>query len=422
MLVWYMTLTALALRRSKLPPEELKPRQQALIKAMNNISEQLNYLPLKDAPVTKIGREPDIIPFYTDYLTYIGDKSYWQRLHTPTPPEEVVVPALHICGWYDDLAADVLESYVKMKKSGGSLLARNNQKAIIGPWIHTTEQAGVSGELDFGAGASGAAAGVNQLHIRWFDRWLKGIDNGITAEPPVRIFVMGANVWREEKDWPLPDTIYTSYYFHSNGHANTRYGDGVLNTRPPSDEPADVYLYDPRNPTPARSGKLGAYFLQGAFEQLEIETRGDVLVYTTPVLEQDTEVTGPVELELWASSSAADTDFTGKLVDVWPDGKAYNLMDSIVRARYRESDYEASPIKPGKIYRYSFNLGVTSNVFKAGHRIRIQISSSNFPKWDRNLNTGHDIGQDALIKPAMQTIHHDKKHPSRIVLPIIDRK
>jgi putative CocE/NonD family hydrolase len=422
MLVWYLTLTALALRRSKLAPKELKLNREALAQAMDNISEQLEYLPLKDTPATKIASEPDLIPFYTDYLTHIDDRSYWQQLHTPTPPEEVVIPALHICGWYDDLAADVLESYIKMKKNGGSLLARSNQKVIIGPWIHTTEQASVSGELDFGAAATGSAVGVNQLHIRWFDRWLKGIDNGITAEPPLRLFVMGANVWRDEEDWPLPDTSYTRYYFHGNGHANTRHGDGSLNTLLPGDEPADIYLYDPRNPTPTRGGRLGAYFLQGAFDQQEIEARADVLVYTSHILEEDTEVTGPIEIELWASSSAVDTDFTGKLVDVWPDGKAYNLVDSVVRARYRESEYEAIPIKPGRIYRYSFSLGATSNVFKAGHMIRVQISSSNFPKWDRNPNTGHPIGQDASVKAAMQTIYHDKKHPSHIVLSVIHRK
>jgi len=421
MLVWYQSLIALALRRSKLPPEEIKTRQKTWLKMIDNVGEQLRFLPLKDAPILKLASEPDILPFYTDFLTYIADKSFWQTLHTPTPPEEVVIPALHVCGWYDDIASSVLDSYMNMKKRGGSSLARSNQKVIIGPWIHTTEQASVSGELDFGAAASGASVGVNGLHIRWFDHWLKGIDNHITSEPPVRIFVMGDNIWRDEKDWPLPDTDYTKYYLHSGGRANTRYGDGSLDTMPPGEEPADMYLYDPRNPTPTKSGKLGPSFLQGAFDQREIEERNDVLVYTSSILETDLEVTGPIELELWAASSAVDTDFTGKLVDIWPDGKAYNLVDSIVRARYRDSEYQAELIRPGKIYRYSFSLGSTANVFKSGHRIRIQISSSNFPKWDRNLNTGHPIGEDAALKAAVQTIYHDKKHPSCIILPVIHR-
>lgn len=421
MLIWYLSLTGLALRRSKLPAEELKPRQKTFLKMMDNIYEQLSFLPLKDAPFLKLAGEPDLLPFYTDYLSFIADKSYWQTLHTPTPPEEVIIPALHICGWYDDLASDVLDSYINMKKKGGSALARNNQKVLIGPWIHTTEQASISGELDFGVAAAGNSVGTNALHIRWFDHWLKGIDNNITTEPPVKIFVMGDNIWREEKDWPLPDTHYIRYYLHSGGRANSRYGDGAIDTTPPGEEAVDMYLYDPRNPTPTKSGKFGAYFLQGAFDQREIEERTDVLVFTSPVLKDDIEVTGPVELELWASSSAKDTDFTGKLVDVWPDGKAYNLVDSVVRARYRDSEYEVNPIKPGKIYRYSFSLGVTANVFKAGHRIRVQISSSNFPKWDRNLNTGYAIGQDAVLKAAVQTIYHDKKHPSCVILPVIHR-
>jgi putative CocE/NonD family hydrolase len=421
-LVWYLHMTAGALRRSRLPAEELSKRWKALIQTMDNIGEHLRFLPLKDVPAAKIAIKPDLIPFYSDFLTHIEDISYWQRQFSPVPPEEVVIPALHICGWYDDLASDVLESYIAMKTKGGSPLARDNQKIIMGPWIHTTEQESISGELDFGAMAAGAFVDVNKLHIRWFDHWLKGIENGIMAEPRVRIFVMGDNVWRDEKDWPLPDTVYTKYYFHSLGNANSRHGNGFLNTQPPGEEPTDIYLYDPRNPTPIKGGITGSFFIQGAFDQQEVEVRSDVLVYTSPVLETDVEVTGPIEAVLWATSTAVDTDFTGKLVDVWPDGKAYNLVDGIVRARYRISEYVANFIKPGKVYKFSFNLGATSNVFKAGHRIRFQVSSSGFPKWDRNLNTGRPIGQDAKMKAAVQTIYHDRKRPSHIILPVISRK
>jgi putative CocE/NonD family hydrolase len=215
--------------------------------------------------------------------------------------------------------------------------------------------------------------------------------------------------------------VFTKYYFHSRGNASTRNGSGTLNTQVPDEEPYDVYLYDPRNPTPIIGGISGCDYVQGAFDQQEVEARSDVLVYTSPVLETDIEVTGPIEVVLWAASSAVDTDFTGKLVDVWPDGRAYNLVDGIVRARYRKSEYETNLLKPGKIYQISFNLGSTSNVFKAGHRIRFQIASSAFPKWDRNLNTGHPVGQDSEINVAVQTIYHDKQHPSHIVLPVIPR-
>jgi putative CocE/NonD family hydrolase len=421
-LVWYVQhLTACALRRSKLPPEELKSLRESLIYMVDNIEDQLRFLPLKDAPATKIAKEPDIIPFYSDYLKYIDEESYWKQLHTPTPLEEVVIPAFHVCGWYDDLTGDVLASYIEMKKRGGSQLARKNQKLIMGPWIHSTEQLSISGELDFGATSSGASINVTGMHMRWFDHWLKGIDNGIMEEPRVRIFVMGDNVWRDEEDWPLPNTRYTRYYFHSNGRANTRNGNGFLSTQLPGEEQTDVHLYDPRNPTPTKGGKIGLMWIEGAFDQQEIEERPDVLAYTSATLETDLEVTGPIKLILWASSSAVDTDFTGKLVDVWPDGKAYNLVDGIVRARYRESEWEAKFIKPGKVYQYSIDLGATSNVFKAGHKIRVQLSSSSFPKWDRNLNTGHPIGQDAEIKAAVQTIYHDKRYPSHVLLPVIPR-
>jgi putative CocE/NonD family hydrolase len=422
MLTWYLILTAGALRRSKLPPEELKPLWETLLYMMDSTEEQCRFLPLKDVPAAQIAKKADMIPFYADYLTYIDEASYWRQLHTPTPLEEVVIPAFHICGWYDDLASDVVASYVEMKKRGGSQLARKNQKLIMGPWIHSTEQLSVSGELDFGAVSTGTSIDVTGMHMRWFDHWLKGIDNGIMEEPRVRIFVMGDNVWRDEEDWPLPNTRYTRYYFHSNGRANSRNGDGLLSTQSPGEEQTDIYLYDPRNPAPTKGGKTGHTWIQGAFDQQEIEERADVLVYTSATLETDVEVTGPIELILWASSSAVDTDFTGKLVDVWPDGKVYNLVDGIIRARYRESEYVAKLIKPGKVYQYSIDLGATSNVFKAGHKIRVQLSSSSFPKWDRSLNTGHPIGQDDEIKVAVQTIYHDKKHPSHVLLPVIPRK
>jgi len=242
-------------------------------------------------------------------------------------------------------------------------------------------------------------------------------------EPPVRIFVMGDNVWRDENEWPLARTKYTPYYFHSEGQANTRSGDGVLSTEAPGGETADNYLYDPRNPVPTQAGMGRAIeHVFEAHDQGVVEDRTDVLVYTTPVLKSDVEVTGPVVIKLFAASSAVDTDFTGKLVDVWPDGKVYNIVDGIVRARYRNSVSSPELIQPDRIYEYTIDLRYTSIVFKAGHRIRVEISSSNFARWDRNLNTGGRIGQDAGIKVALQTIYHEMKSPSHILLPIIPKE
>jgi len=240
---------------------------------------------------------------------------------------------------------------------------------------------------------------------------------------------MGADVWRDERDWPLPDTQYARYHLRSGGRANTAAGDGVLSAEPPGDEPEDVYLYDPRNPVPTLGG---ATFLPGLFvgvnagprDQRPIAGRHDVLTYVTPPLERDVEVTGLVELVLFASSSAPDTDFTGKLVDVHPDGRAEILTDGILRARYRDSRSDPQPLEPGRVYELHVDLWATANVFKAGHRIRLDVSSSNFPRFDRNTNTGGSIadeGPDALAQ-AVNRVFHDAAHPSHVVLPIVDRR
>jgi putative CocE/NonD family hydrolase len=276
----------------------------------------------------------------------------------------------------------------------------------------------------FGLAADALALDLDGIHFRWYDYWLKGIDNGIMDDPPVRIFVMGDNVWRDEQEWPLARAISTEYYFHSQGKANSLHGNGVLSVDLPSGEPSDVYLYNPEDPVPTNGGALccNPYFAaSGAFEQREVEGRQDVLVYTTPPLDREVEVTGPVTVTLWAATSATDTDFTAKLVDVCEDGCARNLTDGIIRARYRDSMSSPSLLTPGDVYRYTIDLWATSNVFKAGHSIRVEISSSNFPRFDRNTNTGYTIAQDTTSKPAMQTILHDAEHPSHITLPVVPR-
>jgi putative CocE/NonD family hydrolase len=262
------------------------------------------------------------------------------------------------------------------------------------------------------------------IQLRWFDYWLKDEDNGIVDEPPIRLFVMGENVWRSEHEWPLARTQYTAYYLHSGGAANTLQGDGTLDLVEPSDEAVDTYVYDPRNPVPTHGGGLccwQAALAPGAYDQREVEIRPDVLVYSSAQLEQDLEVTGPIEVHLWAATSARDTDFTAKLVDVYPCGYARNVQDGILRARYRASHEEEQLVIPGDVNEYAIDLSVTSNVFKAGHRIRLEISSSNYPRFDRNPNTGHPVGQDAELRTATQTILHDAAHPSHIVLPVIPR-
>jgi putative CocE/NonD family hydrolase len=420
LLAWACMFPLGELARQKIPPEKAKNLRDRFIYWKDHIEEQYMYLPLKDVPSIKIVEEMGMSPFfYSDYINHSDDEEFWKRSISPAPLENVVVPAFHICGWYDLLVSDVLASYLGMKKRAGSPLARKNQKVIIGPWVHTTEMGSIAGEMDFGTTSSGAAADVAGMHIRWFDRWLKGIDNGITEEPPVRIFVMGSNIWRNENEWPLARTMFTNYYFHSDGKANSCSGDGTLGIQPPVEEPNDTFLYNPRNPVPTKRDGAGLSVIMGAYDRQKIETRQDILVYTTPPLENDLEVTGPIVVKLYAATSADDTDFTGILCDVYPDGRSYNIIDGIVRAKYRHSEWKPEPIRPGSIYEYSLDLATTSIVFKAGHCIRLEISSSNFPRWDRNLNTGHKLGQDAQIEAALQKIFHNTQYPSHIVLPII---
>jgi hypothetical protein len=409
--------------RSKLPPTQAKALLESLYYAIDNIRDECSFLPLKDILVDRLAGQLGFKPSVADFITNMEDDDYWVQLNSIAPFEKITVPVFQSCGWYDqyNLAAAVSDSFNGMREGGGSDLARKNQKLLLGPWIHGSALLSNVGALDLGIASAGASIDLTGMHIRWFDYWLKGIANGIMDEPPIRIFVMGDNVWRNEKEWPLARTKYTKYYFHSDGKANSRFGNGVLSPKISANEETDVYLYDPRNPVPYKWGGSGISPTFVVQDQEEVEKRADVLVYTSEPLKNDLEVTGPIEAKLWASSSAVDTDFTTKLVDVYPNGKAYNLVEGIVRARHRQSVAKPKLIEPGKIYEYSIKLKPTSNVFKTGHRIRVQISSSNFPKWDRNLNTGHPIGQDAEIMVAMQTIYHDKQYPSHIVLPVIPR-
>ena len=259
--------------------------------------------------------------------------------------------------------------------------------------------------------------------LRWYDIRLKGIENGMDDEPPIRIFVMGDNEFRFENEWPLARTRYTNYYLHSRGGANTLYGNGALSTEMPGNEPPDRYSYDPNDPVPTLGGQIMAIQMtvSGPWDRRPVERRDDVLVYTTEPLAEDVEVTGPVFLHLSVESSAPDTDFTGTLVDVHPDGKAIIICEGLLRCRYRDSIEDPTLMTPGETYELTVDMWETSNVFKAGHSIRLEVSSSNFPRFDRNLNTGSQPGMDAEMNIAEQTIFHDAERPSYLTLPVIPR-
>jgi len=421
---WYVMMCAANVGKADVPPDKLEALKGRVASMQQNLEEQFRFLPLKDIPGIKIMEEIGMgtaHPF-ADYVAHLGDDDYWKQILGPAPLEKVTVPAFQICGYLEDGGNEAISSYMGMRERGGTLLARQNQKLILGPWMHGRLERFL-GDLDFGEEATGKAIDALGMQLRWFDYWLKGIDNGMMDEPPVKLFVMGDNVWRDENKWPLARTQYTPFYFHSSGRANSRFGDGILSIEAPGEEPVDSYTYDPMDPAPSVGGLNSAVLKVIEVEDQEaVEKRNDVLVFTSAPLEADIEVTGPIVIKLFAISSAVDTDFTGKLVDVWPNGKAYNLADGIVRARYRKSVLNPEFIEPGKVYEYGITLRATSNVFKAGHRIRVQISSSNFPKWDRNPNTGHTIGQDAETQKAVQTIYHNGQYPSHILLPVIPRE
>jgi putative CocE/NonD family hydrolase len=406
-----------ALSSAKSVPTE---KRRDLIDAVNDMELSFRHLPTKDLPQLQGG----LADYYYDWLAHPEFDDYWKNLCIEDNHPRLNVPAYNIGGWYDIFLGGTIRNFLGMRANGGSDDAKRGQKLLIGPWQHGSRGGSVVGDHYFGLAADAMAADLDGVHFRWFDYWLKGIDNGVLDEPPVRVFVMGDNVWREEQEWPLARVQNTSYYLHSQGKANSSSGDGSLSPEAPGEEPPDVYLYNPADPVPTRGGGLccNPYFAaNGAFDQQDIEARPDVLVYSTPPLERDLEVTGPVTVTLWAATSQTDTDFTAKLVDVCEDGCARNLTDGIIRARYRDSSSNASFVEPGRVYHYTIDLWATSNVFQRGHRIRVEISSSNFPRFDRNTNTGNVIAGDAEFKPALQTVMHDAQHPSHITLPVVPR-
>jgi len=356
------------------------------------------------------------VSYLRDWIAHPHYDSYWAARGVRDRRQDIQAPILAVGGWYDIFAKTALEHVNAVRATSQSSEARNHQHVLMGPWTHGISNIGKVGDLDFG---KGSVVDLRRMQTLWFDHWLKGKTNGVETWSPYRIFVMGRNVWRDEQAWPLRSTRYTKYYLHSQGTAQTREGSGTLSTTEPLAEPSDEFIYDPNDPVPTLGGCNLFGCPAGPTDQTAAETRRDVLVFTSNTLESDLEVTGPVKVVLYAATSARDTDWTAKLVDVHPDGRPFNLCDGILRARYRDSLREPKLLEPGKIYRYEIDLWVTSSVFLLGHRIRVEISSSNFPRFDRNLNTGEPCGTGMTWTKATQTAYHDRDHPSHIILPVI---
>lgn len=334
----------------------------------------------------------------------------WKQTSLLEEYDQINYPAIHLGGWYDSLLNSTIENYVQMHQQTNKL-----QRLIIGPWTHG-DFGSMQGERDFGIRASehllDGKEDLTNLHLRWFDHWLKGKETGVLQDAPVQLFVMGSNEWRNEQTWPLERAKNTPYYFHSDGNANTRFGDGWLHAEKPTTLANDQYVHRPDQPVPSKGGKTMYHSSNspGPLDQCTIEEREDVLVYSTPVLDEAIEVTGPLHVSLWAKSTAKETTFTAKLVDVAPDGTAYQLADGIAPANFTDEDATV---------QVEINLWATSNTFLKGHRIRVEIASASHPQYDCSPAYDHT---GTKLEAVTQTILHDSEHPSHIILPIIPKE
>ena len=402
----------------KWKPGEAAARARRLLdEVKNDPSLAYNYLPLKNVPQYDL---PGIKPIWETCLQMGASRA--KSAPTESYPFNLVkVPNLSFTNWYDPFARNSFRSFSKMISDGGSQYARQHTHLFAGPWCHCRPQR-VLGDIDFGPLADEAGSGASRYLLSFFDKYLKGQDIDL---PVVRYFTMGRNTWQDASSWPLAGTQWQRFFLHSRGGANSRSGDGLLSRDEPQQEPVDSYVYDPQNPVPTAGGRGGIAengFLYGPMDQGYVEQRQDVLCYTSAELAKELEVSGPLNVHLLASSSCRDTDFVAKLVDVYPDGRAFNVADGIVRAQFRNSFNSPQLLNPGEMTEFIIRLGHVSQLFRSGHRIRIDIASSNFPTFDRNMNTGNPIGEDARGLPAVQTVYHQSGHVSYIDLPVIPQK
>jgi len=393
-------------RRLQVPGAPKTPEEADELWDSRDRSKWLWYLPLSEIPARAMP----------------GMHEYWIRLLHETVKDhfahemrhkDVDVPVLSGTGWYDQQLGTI-KQFTGMRKNGMTAFARENQRLIVGPWGHTTTSLDRAlGELDFGPEAQW---NYYEVADAWFGKWLKGTQTAADDWAPAQIFVMGRNAWRNEDQWPPKGMTPTPWYFHSGGHADSVSGDGTLSPEPPGDEKPDSFDYDPRDPVMTIYTKEGQ---QVPMDQRRLDDRRDILRYTSAPLISPLEVVGPVEVTLFAASSAPDTDFIAKLIDVHPDGFAQELCYGLIRARYRNGTDRNDLIEPGKVYEYKIVLNPTGNCFLPGHRIRVDIQSSDFPNFDRNHNTGGDDYFDARLATARQTVFHDGARASHVRLPVV---
>jgi putative CocE/NonD family hydrolase len=358
----------------------------------------------------------NVVQHYRDWLKHQTYDDYWKAISDEERFASIQVPVHTHGGWFDIFLAGTINGYTGMRTKGGSERARRETKMTIGPWGHGPSQK--FGEVDFGPSAMRS---LLDRELRWYNQYLKGEDNGIDREAPVEIFYMGFNQWQHEKDWPIPGTKFTPFYLSSGGKANSARGDGRLSAEVPKGTVSDQYLYDPNQPVPTLGGNncCGTPTLAGPRDQRPIESRHDVLVYTSEILREPLAIAGPVQMKLHASTDGPDTDLVVKLVDVHPNGFAMNIAEGILRARFRQGFDRMELLKPNQPYEFVVDMVGTANVFLRGHRVRVDITSSHFPQFDRNPNTGEDLGASDKVRIAKQTIFHTTDRASHMLLPVV---
>ena len=406
-------------RRHRGDPETLGKAVYGLVREIDNLPRGgYAELPLdRFGPLARMDLEA---PLYSS-IHNRHDATYTQQARISNA-YALGVPALHIGGWYDIFLNGTLRNFAAMRDNGGAA-----QYLLIGPWTHGNVNR-AQGDLDFGFASSGALMDLRidlmSQQLQFFDRWLKDAQNGFDTHPAVKYFVMGANIWKSSDTWPPAESEPQEWYLHSQGRANSAAGDGVLSRERPSDESADVYMYDPEQPVPTIGGAtmLPSILRPGPRDQRSIEQRHDVLVYTSAPLDQPLEVVGPVSVMLYVASDAPDTDFVARLVDVYPDGSAITVTDGVMRMSHREGpDAVVPPLEPSQVYAIGVDLWSTGLMFLPGHRVRLDVTSSSFPRWERNLNTGENSATSTEMRMARQSVLHNAGHPSRVVLSAIAR-
>lgn len=362
----------------------------------------IGHLPLETL-AESVGFE---VQHFQDWLAHPSYDEYWRPLNLEARATEMSVPALNFGGWYDVFLRSTIGSYKTMTEQAASQAARNGQRLIIGPWPHGWNVQ-KTGDVDFG---EDAVIEVEKHLVEWFDYWMK--DGPAPGGAPVRIFVMGENAWRDEQEWPLARTDYRPMYLHADGSLseNAPVGDDALN-----------YVYDPADPVRTLGGNIMEPSLRGPYDQSPLDDREDILRFVSAPFTEPTEITGPITAEIYATTDARDTDFMAKLIVVRQDGMAINLVDGVIRARYREGFEEERLITAGETYKYTIDMWATSYLLSPGDRLRIDVTSSNYPRLARNLNTGAAFAKTSEMKIARQTIHLGEDHPSQVVLPFIPR-